>query len=390
MGNATISSAKDRTKSSTFDLQNSSKYPWFDVRDTSKCSYTLNQVKDFIENPSKSFFVDIDTDVAELEYQYFSSKMEYYLDITGYVFENSTMNEDIAHAHVTCVEAEPEVDPLETLCIKMVKLMSNIRKSSSYNEAYNYAKQLTPLFNQIRTNYDEKQILNLYQKVDDACQWFDSYKEDLEKEGLEAIEELELLKLRTDSTLRQYEEISESFTALLEEFAEEIIPVVNLGEDYILDQLTKLTMARQFVKSSFYESTDEMTKIIEDIADHMKDYADELTKGKDRLVGMYQKLFALKLPVINKYNVHQLGIVQKALETDDDQLKHIVDSLEDNMDEGITKLVEEIYQRLLNPIQDLEESLVLPAYVFLEHLTKLMENMWEYMESTKMTTEFFM
>ena len=328
--------------------------------------------------------------MAALEYHSFSSKLEYYLDVTGYVFENSTMSEDIAHAHVTCVEAEPEVDPLETLCNKMVKLMSNIRKSSSYNEAYDYAKQLTPLFNQIRTNYNEEQILNLYQKVDDACQWFDSYKEDLEKEGLEAIEELELLKLRTDSTLRQYEEISESFTALLEEFAEEIIPVVNLGEDYILDQLTKLTMARQFVKSSFYESTDEMTKIIEDIADHMKDYADELTKGKDRLVGIYQKLFALKLPVINKYNVHQLGIVQKALETDDDQLKHIVDSLEDNMDEGITKLVEEIYQRLLNPIQDLEESLVLPAYVFLEHLTKLMENMWEYMESTKMTTEFFM
>ena len=133
-----------------------------------------------------------------------------------------------------------------------------------------------------------------------------------------------------------------------------------------------------------------MTKIIEDIADDMEDYEDELTKGRDRLMGMYQKLFALKLPVISKYNVHQLGIVQKAMETDDDQLKHIVDSLEDNMDEGIAKLVEEIYQRLLNPIQDLEEFLVLPAYVFLEHLTKFMENMWEYMESTKMTTEFFM
>ena len=196
--------------------------------------------------------------------------------------------------------------------------------------------------------------------------------------------------MRTDSTLRQYEEISESFTALLEEFDEEIIPVVNLGEDYILDQLTKLTLARQFVKSSFYESTDEMTKTIEDIADDMEDYADELTKGKDRLVGMYQKLFALKLPVINKYNVHQLGIVQKAVETDDDKLKHIVDSLEDSMDEGISKLVGEIYQWLLKPIQDLEESLVLPAYVFLEHLAKFMENMWEYMESTKMTTEFFM
>ena len=197
--------------------------------------------------------------------------------------------------------------------------------------------------------------------------------------------------MRTDSTLRQYDEISESFTALLEEFDDEIIPVVNLGNDYILDQLTKLAMAPQFVKSSFFESTDEMTKIIEDIVDDMEDYADELTKGRDRLMGMYQKLFALKLPVISKYNVHQLGIVQKVMETDDDdQLKHIVDSLEDNMDEGIAKLVGKIYQRLLNPIQDLEESLVLLAYVFLEHLTKFMENMWEYMESTKMTTEFFM
>ena len=111
-------SAKERTKSSTLDLQNSSKYLWFDVRDTSKCSYTFNQLKDFIETPSKSFFFDIDTDVAALEYHSFSSKLEYYLDVTGYVFENSTMNEDIAHAHVTCVEAEPEVDPLRPSATK--------------------------------------------------------------------------------------------------------------------------------------------------------------------------------------------------------------------------------------------------------------------------------
>ena len=70
---------------------------------------------------------------------------------------------------------------------------------------------------------------------------------------------------------------------------------------------------------------------------------------------IYQNLFKLKLPVINTYNVHQLPLVKTSNELNDTMMQDLVNSFETNL-ENINSLITETYQRVMNPIKDLDTT----------------------------------
>ena len=96
------------------------------------------------------------------------------------------------------------------------------------------------------------------------------------------------------------------------------------------------------------------------------------------------------MSLITKENVDELELVKSTSEINDALLDEIIDTLRDNMVEGLQNLLNEIFVRLTSPIDDMKWSVVKTMDGIIEKFDALQIDLQAYMKSMDMNADFYM
>ena len=270
--------------------------------------------------------------------------------------------------------------------IAMAELGANLSKAITYHEAYQYAVQIPPLYRKRIQHYDDTRFSDIFENVDKHCRWLSTLGDTTENEFNKNVGDFQKVKDENDAALIQFEQLTIFFKKLYDEVIDLVESTAKFGSEYIDKKITKLKFAEGFDSPFLTKAVQNLAKTNAILVDVNTDYSDEITKGKDIYVSLYNKLAKLALPILNNYTVYQLELVKAAELVNDTGMQELVNSLRTNIDVLLPELVAETYNRLSNPTEEITDS----VDDLIAHIDPLNENLKEYKASTKMDTEFFM
>ena len=271
----------------------------------------------------------------------------------------------------------------------MTEITVEIYDANSYDEAYNSAKLLPPLYRQ-RLEYNASKFQEMYDYINEVCWWINYDGDDIWEKTEQAMAELTKAKDERNVARRYITVIQDYFSILYKSIFKDINPVVYLAQDYLKDIITKIDLADEFENRTFTKNIETVAGINKELLDIARDYTSAMIKGREKLLCFYKILLDLKLPILNSDNVQELELITKAKDLNDPLLQGLFNSLGDNLRGNILYLVEETYKSLTAPIESMKIVFGDPidnVLIKIENLSKMLK---DYKASTIMNTEFFM
>ena len=353
------------------------------MKDSSECSVAFEDMKSYID-----FYGDILLDIKDVKKYALAKEYAAYLQGIDEVFANTSINLTSIQPHVQCMAFYEEYSYLDSLMLNMTILGANISYSKTYHQAYTFAKQLPSLYKQ-RIQYDETKFTQMYEHVRDTCDWFEDDGLDTLDRGQVAMAELQKVKDERNTAMRHITYINELFELIYSAVTEILNPKVRLAQGYLEGNTTKIKLATEFVEQSFSTTVENLEYINQDLVSLTKTYIETMIQGRDKLQRFYQTIFNLKLPVLNNYNIYQLELIKSATASNNIVFEHMITSIENNLEENVEKLIAEIYNKLMEPMENIKENVGDPIEDVLIRIRSLTENLKEYKDSTKMDADFF-
>ena len=369
-----ISNNPDSTQVSSIDV-------WANVKHKNECESTFAEMKDL----ASGLYDDIESDLRYVRTRLIQDKYVLYRQIINGIFANSTFNLSSVELHRECLDIEGNMTYLDDLFIDITELGANLSLATTYHEAYQYAVQIPPLYRK-RIQYDETQLYNTYNDARRACSWLESYGEETRQEGNKHMRDFGIIRDFKDTAVRKLNKMTKLFNRIYVEVTHKIEPIVKLGEEYLNKTITKLMLAEKLDTAFFTKAVQDLEDIYEDLVDINKDYSEDMIKGKNKVVALYNKLVNLKLPILNESSIYDLELVKSAGLINDKHMQELVDSLNMDINVKLSELITETYKRLMDPLDGMTE----PVNELIGDVDNLAESLKEYKTSTKMNTEFFM
>ena len=135
---------------------------------------------------------------------------------------------------------------------------------------------------------------------------------------------------------------------------------------------------------------DQLFLLNEDLQTQIRGYSTTMTVARERISEYYRALLTADFPLINRENVYELELVEKAAAINDSRIQELVDNLDVDVVNYLPKLIRECYNRLVKSMQELTFELVKPVGSMLGLLNQLRKDLEIYRASTDMDTDFFM
>ena len=356
-------------------------YSWANVIDKSECQHAFAEMQDQANSP----LVDIDSYLRYVRTNLIQDKFQSYHQSIETIFTNVTFNLSLVESHKKCLDLEMNLTEMDNVFIAITELGANLARATTYHEAYQYAVQIPALYKK-RIQYDPTQFDDIYNNAKTICNWLRKYGQETSNEVNKYAIDFETVNDENDAAVRQLELITKSFNKLNDEVINKIEPTVKHGAEYFNKTITKVKLTKKFHTPFFTKAVLDLADTSANMVDITKDYSDDIKKGKDKLFTLYNKLFKLKLPILNSYNVYQLELVRAAELINETVMQDLVHNLKTEMDVQLPELVAETYDRLINPTEEITDS----VDDLIARIDTLSENLKEYEASTKMNTEFFM
>ena len=305
------------------------------------------------------------------------------------VFINSSLNYTAKMNYRQCNNKIQDAKQLFTPKIVIVELGTNAVTSTNIEEALNDTSKILELFTEFfkpRTQFE-----HMAHEVNSICnQWISKFAtEDLEEASRIHRDFVDAKDLK--ETAAQYlGELNRTIGMIYNHFVDNISPVVHTAQEYLEDNATKGNLAEAFNKISFVRSLDAIDGINTDLLSTLQNYDSSLRQSKDKLRKVYQNLLHLTLPILNNYNVYDLEIVKAAAAIDDIEMQDLVRSLESDLENQMPRLVEVVYKRLSQPVNEVRRTIARKVNLILEQITTLKQNLDTYEATTRMNTDFYM
>ena len=105
---------------------------------------------------------------------------------------------------------------------------------------------------------------------------------------------------------------------------------------------------------------------------------------------IYRKIFSFDFPVLNSYNIYNLPFVKAAAFIDDNEIQHLIQSLENNVNHNLMELWAMSYHKLITGVEDIKEDVIRPVEDLVEKVTEFSQTLKDFQESLKIDTDFFM
>ncbi len=365
-------------------------FPWTTITETAQCESAFTKFKDFLAKSEDRLQYTTDSDlnlfITVIGYKNF----ETYKENVEKIFTNSSVNLTAIENHVQCLYYENFTAERENLMLKVFSLRADISHTATYADAYKYAKQLVPLYRE-RQKYDADSFTDMYMKIRyEVCEWIDKDGEATDHEWQLTKREFEKARDQKDLAARKYETLQKQFMSMYTGVVEQLEPVVHLSQLYLENSITKMELAQAFENPMFTQTIDSLRDINVNLMEAVKDYREEMIRGRDKLETGFDAAVNLKLPVLNIYTLQQLDFIQQAKAINDSQIQGLVRAVEEDKKENMVPILTENYKRLIEPIENLTTALVRPLDTILADVTLLRESLREYLASAKMNTNFYM
>ena len=313
-----------------------STFSWLNINDRQDCPAAFNDLKQYLNN-----WQELHLDLKKVK-EWWAIEKEYatYKENIAAIFANSTVNVHQIENHNKCLSFEEEYTTLDRIVISMTEITVEIYDVNSYDEAYNSAKLLPPLYRQ-RLEYNASKFQEMYDYINEVCWWINYDGDDIWEKTEQAMAELTKAKDERNVARRYITVIQDYFSILYKSIFEDINPVVYLAQDYLKDIITKIDLADEFQNRTFTKNIETVAGINKELLDIARDYTSAMIKGREKLLCFYKVLLDLKLPILNSDNVQELELITKAKDLNDPLLQGLFNSLEDNLRGNILYLVEE-------------------------------------------------
>ena len=323
--------------------------------------------------------------------EYWLIEREYikYKENIAAIFDNSTVDVNSTADHIECLSFEDEYTWLDSIMINMTEITMQIYDTKIYAVAYNSAKLLPALYRE-RLKYNASRFQEMYDYVNNICQWINYDGDEMWDKAQEAMTELTKVKDETKVALRYVSVINDHFSTLYKRITENIAPIVALTQYYLDANITKIDLADKFEDPLFKRVLETVAENNQELIDIARDYTLTMKKAGDKFRTFYRILLDLNLPVLNFGNVQELKLLQVARNLNDPLFEDLFDSMQDNLKDNVLLLVDEAFSRLIKPIEDVKPTFGNLIDDVLMQVGSLCEALNDYKVSTTMNTEFFM
>ncbi len=364
-------------------------FPWNRITDHSQCKDLFEDMKDYMygQNDAVTFYLRYNSFVNRINEQNY----QVFLSAIDTIYANSTYSEFSIKSHNICVEMREKTENISNILFKTMTLGVNISKTDSFDEAYHFGLQLLSLHRD-RLQYDPNNFKTMEDTYDSACGWLYRYGSDSLVNGRIAMRDFDDALDHKEAALRQFRKIQSSFASIFESVYSVGEPAILKMVDFLNQNCTKLELATYIDTPVFTNTINYLTNALNDFSDAVKDYQEEMIRGREKMTAAYQVLAELKLPILNSYTIYQLTFMQAALLVNGIDIHDMAGGLdiEDHFHENMTTLITDTYQKLMDPVEQLEEGLAQPLTDILVQFQNIASGLLEYQASAKMNTVFFM
>ena len=347
--------------------ESDSGYSWISTRNKSQCDSEFNTLKEEL----RSF-------MANLQDQNFLLPIldKYEKNVVN-IYVNGTNNHSSVSEHRQCLQLREDFLDLSNRLHKVFDLNVEVRETNNITEAFVHVGQIIEI-NEILSSFPSLQ--SYYPEITKKCNWLHNYDttfDDTLQATLVAgykgaFDHLSLAAQQFNAMKKTYED--------LRLFVEDtVIPATELVKDYMEKNITKKIFGKEMAIAYTPEVREALTIPIADLKRFLMAYTTEMNIGKSMVEDMYNSLAKLELSLITKENMDELELVKSTSEINDARLDEIIDTLRDNMVEGLQYLLNEIFVRLTSPIDDLKWSVV-----------KTMDGIIEKFDALKMDLQAYM
>ena len=351
-------------------------YLWKNISDSSQCVEALELFGGYIKKYNCFFYSDYFTSLLT------EARYPRYLNSVKDLFSNTSFNLSSNSNFIQCSKNKDEIIYIENLYLNFLRIGYNISKVdlSSYNEAHNYAKQMSTLFVEMQPFRNNEKAL--HDRLKKPCDW-------LRNESKPNLKKFKRFKNAKNTVLSKYRSISHNFHQLNDSFFN-LLPKLEMGRMYLENHVKKLELAKYFENNLFRKTFQDVSYYAKELEASVQFYISEMDTFLDQIKLAYEEIFALKRPVINSHNVYHLKLVTEARDTKDIETMSIVQSLKENYEENILKLWKIIFERLTTYKTLLKSSVFLPVDEFSTKVSDFSADLRKYKDSLQVGTGFLM
>ena len=308
------------------------------------------------------------------------ARYQRYLENVNELFSNTSYNLRSNLNFTQCSRNKDQMIYIEHLYFNFLLIGDNISRVSSYDEAYNYAKQMLTLFTQMQPFRDEEK--ELHEKLKKPCDWLrNEYKPNLEK--------FRKCRDQRNTVLTKFKSISYNFLQLNSSFLD-LLPTLEKTRLYLKNNATKFDLAKSFENRLFRKYIQDFSYHAKELETSIQNYLSEMNTFSDQIKLAYKELFTIRYPIINSHNVYQLKLISGAQSINDNLIMIIVESLKENMETNILKLWDLIFERLTINMIRIKSAVVLSADDIITEVNEFTSDLRKYKESLKVETDFLM
>ena len=357
--------------------------------DTSYLPMYLTEAEDNLKLCSSQFPLFQNHYSSNLKWQY-TSQIKTYENIVREVFMNSTIEYSSNEDFKRCLKEEkkfPTEKHLETS--KRVKdIALNMVQSDSFSEALVYTEQIADNYLDLRDTLLDYNDFN--SKINEYCYWYSGICQEKNTLVSNAQAEMSGTLIGTDKVNRWFNKMGNNYGELYKIYNEDMLPTLTKAGDYLLGNITKKKLHRLLEQGTFTMGNEDLLDLNADLNEDIKYFIENVQYTEESMVKAYEQLVQLKLPILTPYNVHDLLIVQSVKDVNDAHVQEILESLKHGLDPGLVSLVKLTFQRILDSVKEVKETIINPMEDLMEEIQTLRKSLREYEESTIIDSNFFM
>ena len=315
-----------------------------EVEDPSECEKRFEEFKAFMsENAKPKLFENKLTGIIYPQYQNNINALS--ANAHGDFYSEFRLND--------CFNNKDQMIALDNLYFNMLQFGNRISVSSSYDEAYNYAKEMLSL-------YKEKE-----EYAGNEFDLYDGFMGPCRQLGIEAPayeQEITDINVQFENIVDQRNIALAQFNSVVNQLKHIKVILLDLnktmeeGDRYLdpMENMTKHDLFHAFDEPTFKSNFDDLQYFARYLKVAIKNYIQHMNRVKEDIINIFKNIFALEFPTLHGYNIHNLKIVRNTFEIYEAEATLIAEGLNANMRTNMPRLWNLTLNRLINPIENID------------------------------------
>ena len=239
---------------------------------------------------------------------------------------------------------------LDNLYFNMLQLGKSISESSSYDEAYNYAKEMLSLYKE-KEQYAGNEF-DLYDGFMEPCRQLGIEVPAYKKAITEINVQFENIVDQRNIALAQFNSVVNQLNHI-ELILLDLNKTMEEGDRYLdkMENMTKHDLFHAFDEPTFKSNFDDLQYFARYL---IKNYVHHMNIIKEDIINIFEKILALEFPTLHGYNVHNLKIARNTFEIYEAEATLITEGLNANMRTNMPRLWNLTINRFINPIENID------------------------------------